>query len=174
MNVKIWATPLDFGSDFEIRCPWQIGMDASLHAHLGGTGFPGLGGTVPDLLQRQRVRVGVGPALGERTEPAAGVADVGEVDVAGDDVGDVVADDLAAQRVGDAGQRLQVGPVRGQQGEGLVVGEGGRVAFGLPEGGGGLAGAEDGGSGFSPRLEACGLGAGAGKPVRSAISSQSP
>src|SRR4029077_3182885 len=103
-------------------------------------------GTVPDLLQRQRVRVGVGPALGERTEPAAGVADVGEVDVAGDDVGDVVAVVLAAQRVGDAGQRLQVRPVRGQQGEGLVVGEGGRVAFGLPEGGGGLAGPEDGGS----------------------------
>jgi hypothetical protein len=71
-------------------------MDASLHAHLGGTGFPGLGGTVPDLLQRQGVRVGIGPALGERAEPAAGVADVGEVDVAGDDVCDVVADDLAA------------------------------------------------------------------------------
>ena len=145
MNVKIRATPLDFGSNFEIGCPWQIGMDASLHAHLGGTGFPGLGGTVPDLLQRQRVRVGVGPALGERTEPAAGVADVGEVDVAGDDVGDVVADDLAAQRVGDAGQRLQVGAVRGQQGKGLIVGEGGRVALGLPERRGGLAWAEDDG-----------------------------
>ena len=63
MNVKIWTAPLDFGSDFEIRCPWQVGMDASLHAHLGGTGFPGLGGTVPDLLQRQGVRVGIGPAL---------------------------------------------------------------------------------------------------------------
>src|SRR4029079_7362836 len=79
-------------------------------------------------------------------EPAACVADVGEVDVAGDDVRDVVTLDLAAQRVGDAGQYLQVGPVRGQQGESLVVGESGWVAFGLAEGGGGLAGAEDGGS----------------------------
>jgi hypothetical protein len=119
-------------------------MDAALHAHLGGAGLPGLLGAVADLLQRQGVRVGVGAALGERAEPAAGVADVGEVDVAGDDVGDVVADDLAAQCVGDAGQRLQVGAVRGQQGDGLVVGEGGRVAFGLAEGGGGLAGREDG------------------------------
>src|SRR2546430_12614744 len=131
-------------------------MDASLHAHLGGAGIPGLGGPVADLLEREGVRVGVGPALGERAEPAAGVADVGEVDVAGDDVGDVVADDLAAQRVGDAGQRLQVGAVRGQPGESLVVGEGGRVAFGLPEGGGGLAGAEDGGGGGRARARSTG------------------
>src|ERR1700745_540442 len=149
MNVKIWTAPLDFGSDFEIRCSQPVGVGAALHAHLGGTGFPSLGGTVPDLLQRQGVRVGIGPALGERAEPAAGVADVGEVDVAGDAVGDVVTQDLAAQRAADAGQCLQVGPVRGQQGESLVVGEGGRVAFGLAEGGGGLAGAEDGGSGIA-------------------------
>ncbi len=94
MYVKIWASPLDFGSDFEVRCPWQVGMDPSLHADLGGARVPRLGGAVADLLQRQRVRVGVGPALRERAEPAAGVADVGEVDVARDDVADLVANDL--------------------------------------------------------------------------------
>ena len=41
-----------------------------------------------DLVQRERVGVGVGAALRERAEPAAGVADVGEVDVAVHDVGD--------------------------------------------------------------------------------------
>ena len=147
MDVKIWAAPLYFGSDFEICRSRQIGVDASLHAHLGGAGLPRLGRTVADLLEREGVRVGVGAALGEGAEPAAGVADVGEVDVAGDDVGDVVADDLAAQRVGDPGQRLQVGAVRAEQGDGLGVGEGGRVAFGLAEGGGDLAGREHGGSG---------------------------
>ena len=104
-------------------------------------------GTVTDLLERQGVRVGVGAALGERAEPAAGVADVGEVDVAVDDVGDVVADGLAAHLVGDPGQRLQVGAVRAEQRDGLGVGEGRRVAFGLAEGGGDLAGREHGGSG---------------------------
>ena len=48
-----------------------------------------------DLVHRQRVGVGVGAPLGEGAEPAAGVADVGEVDVPVDDVGDVVADDVA-------------------------------------------------------------------------------
>src|SRR5580693_6070812 len=147
MYVKIWAASLDFRSDFEICCPREVGMDASLHAYLGCAGLPRLDRTIADLLEREGVRVGVGAALGERAEPAAGVADVGEVDVAGDDVRDVVADDLAAQRVGDPGQRLQVGAVRGQQGDGLGVGDGGRVAFGLAKGGGGLAGREHGGSG---------------------------
>jgi len=140
MNVKAWASALDFGSNFEVCCAGQIGMNAPLHAHLGGAGLPGLGGPVADLPERERVRIGVGAALRERAEPAAGVADIGEVDVAGDDVGDVVTDDLAAQRIGDPGQCLQVGAVRRQQREGLCVGEGGRVAFGLAEGGGDLAG----------------------------------
>src|ERR1017187_6251023 len=44
--VKIWAPTLDFGSDFEVRCAWYIGMDPALHAHLGGPGGPGLGRAV--------------------------------------------------------------------------------------------------------------------------------
>ena len=121
-------------------------MDASLHAHFSGTGVPGFGGPVADLPQREGIRVGIGAALGERAEPAAGVADVGEVDVAGDHVGDVVPVDLAAQPVGDPGQFLQIRAVGGEQGDGLVVGEGGRVPFGLPERGGDLAAGQDRGS----------------------------
>src|SRR5581483_9430380 len=75
---------------------------------------------------------------------AAGIADVGEVDVAGDDVGNVVPVDLAAQPVGDPGQFLQVRPVGGEQGDGLSVGEGSRVPLRLPERGGDLACAQDG------------------------------
>ena len=55
---------------------------------------------IADLLHRQRVGVGVGAPLGERAEPAAGVADVGEVDVPVHDVGDVVAVDVGADGVG--------------------------------------------------------------------------
>ena len=63
-----------------------------------GAGAPGLLGPVGDLLHRQPVGVGVPLPLGERAEPAAHVADVGEVDVAVDHVGDVVADRVPAQR----------------------------------------------------------------------------
>src|SRR5690348_15772758 len=165
MNVKIRLTTLDFGSDFEIGCAWQIGMDAALHAHFRGTGVPGFGGPIADLLQREGVRVGIGAPLGERAEPAAGVADVGEVDVAGDHVGDVVPVDLAAQPVGDPGQFLQVRAVGGEEGDGLGVGEGGRVTFGLPERGSDFAAGQDGGSAGSGRGGSPGgSGVGGGSP----------
>ena len=83
----------------------QRRVDAALHADLGGAVRPGLLGPVGDLVQREPVRVGVALALGERAEPAADVADVGEVDVAVDHVGDVVADRVAAQVVGEPHQR---------------------------------------------------------------------
>ena len=64
-------------------------------------------GPVGDLVEGERVGVGVGAPLGERAEPAADVADVGEVDVAVDDVGDLVADGLPAQVVGQPAHLLQ-------------------------------------------------------------------
>ena len=63
---------------------------------------------VGDLVQRQGVRVGVGAPLRERAEPAADVADVGEVDVAVHHVRDLVADGVAAHLVGQRADRVQV------------------------------------------------------------------
>ena len=76
-----------------------------------------------DLVEGQRVRVGVGAALGERAEPAAGVADVGEVDVPVDDVGDVVADRRrpAARRPARRPRRAR--RRRRQQRQRLLVGQ---------------------------------------------------
>ena len=79
---------LDRRGDVEVRRAGQLGIDAALHAHLGRAERDRLAGPVADLVERQPVGVGVGLALGERAEPAAGVTDVGEVDVAVDDVGD--------------------------------------------------------------------------------------
>ena len=82
----------------------------------------------PTCCHRQRVGVGVGAPLGERAEPAAGVADVGEVDVPVHDVGDVVAVDVGADGVGQRAQGLEVGAVGAQQRQVLGVGQPGRVA----------------------------------------------
>ena len=96
--------------------PYQVGVggrrqgrvDAALHAHLGRADAPRLLGPVGDLVEGEPVGVGVALALGEGAEPAADVADVGEVDVPVDDVGHVVADGVASRRRRpDAGQRFQ-------------------------------------------------------------------
>ena len=85
----------------------QFRVDAALHAHLGRACDVRLPRPVGDLVDRQRVRVGVALALGERAEPTAGVADVGEVDVPVDDVGDVVADGVAPQRIRQRSNGIQ-------------------------------------------------------------------
>ena len=105
IGEKAWTCisghPLLHGrDDVEVRRRGQLGVDPALHADLGRAEVPGLLGAVGDLVVGQRVGVGVGLALGEGAEPAADVADVGEVDVAVDDVGHLVADGLAAQVVG--------------------------------------------------------------------------
>src|SRR5205823_14447211 len=104
----------------------QVGVDAALHADLGRACRPRLVDAVAGLLQRERVRVGVGATLSERAEAATGVTDVGEVDVPGDDVSDVVTDGFPPQAVGEACQRVQLGAVGVQQRECGVVRQPGR------------------------------------------------
>src|SRR5690606_26702950 len=105
----------------EVGGAGHVGVDAALHADFGGARLPRIVHPVPDLAEGQRVGVGVGAALRERAEPAAGVADVGEVDVAGDDVGDDVADRVAAQVVGELGEGVQLRALGVQQGQRIVV-----------------------------------------------------
>ncbi len=122
---------LDGAGDVEIGRAGQVGVDAALHADLHRADVPRLLGAVGDLGEGEGVGVGVGAALGEGAETAAGVADVGEVDVPGDDVGDVVADGGAAQIVGDVAEGVQGGAVGVQQCQRFGVGELGGVVGGL-------------------------------------------
>src|SRR5262249_34960297 len=85
------------------------GVDAALHAHLGGAAGDG----VVDLAEDDVEAVGVGvrlPALAlERAELAVDEAHVGEVDVAVHDVGDLVPHVGGADGIGGGGQSHQVG-----------------------------------------------------------------
>ena len=86
--------------DVRVCRPPQRRVDATLQADLRGAQGLSLGGSLADLLQGQGEGVRVRPALGERAEPAADVADVGEVDVAVDHVGDVITDDFPTHFIG--------------------------------------------------------------------------
>src|SRR6188768_504965 len=78
-------------------------MDSALQADLGRAALPRLPRAPDDLLERDEVRraaqVRREPALRERAEAAPEVADVRVLDVARDDVADLVAADLAPQPV---------------------------------------------------------------------------
>ena len=108
----------------------QLGVDTALHAHFGRTRDVRLPRPFGHLVGGQRIRVGVALALGERAEPAAGVADVGEIDVAVDDERHFVAHHVAAQRIRKRGNRFHLGAVGGGQRQILVVGAAGGIALG--------------------------------------------
>src|SRR5690606_1346011 len=135
VDVHVGGPLPDCPGDVEVGGSRQVGVDPALHAHFGGPGLPRFGGPVCDLFEGEGVGVGVGAALRKSAEPASRVADVGEVDVAGDDEGDLVAHGVAADPVGEVGERFQFGAVRGEQGQGVAVGDPGRIVFGTAQGG---------------------------------------
>ena len=94
----------DRAADREIGRAGIFRVDAALQADFGGAALPGLLAAPDDFVEVEIV----GPAaqilaelaLREGAELAAEIADIGVVDVAGDDIGDGVARHLAAQPVG--------------------------------------------------------------------------
>ena len=98
-------------------------MDAALQAHLGRAASRRLHGALGDVVEGEQVRR---PPQVERQRPLAEAAEraperahVGVVDVAVDDVGDRVADGLAAQVVGHLGHRGDLGTAGPEQGDDL-------------------------------------------------------
>ena len=100
MEVELRCGLLDHAQPVLVVLERPVGMDAGLHADLGGAELDGLA----DLLLQRRavVLVGVGRAfaLAEAAEGAADDADVRDVDVAADDKGHGRADQLLAELIG--------------------------------------------------------------------------
>ena len=93
--------PLDGAHQLDVEAAVETGRQARLDAHLGGADVARLDGAADDLLDVEEVAFVAALGARERAEAAGLDADVGEVDVAVDDVGDLVADLAASQLVGD-------------------------------------------------------------------------
>ncbi len=110
---------LDRMADRKIGGAGIFGVDAALQAHFGGAALPGFLDAADDLVHIEVVgpaaQVLAELALREGAELAAEIADVGVVDVAGDDIGDRVARDLAAQPVGGLAHRGELVAARREQ-----------------------------------------------------------
>src|SRR5262249_17775024 len=104
VHVDVGHRVFHRAADLEVLAAGEARVDAALETDLRGAALPGLARAAGNLGVRDQVRL---PAqargelpLREGAEAAAEVADVRVVDVPRDDVGDVVAVDLAAQVVG--------------------------------------------------------------------------
>ena len=110
--------------DVDVVVAVEVGMDPALEAHLGRAALDRLDDAPLHLLELEQVRLAAQVErerpLRERAEPALERADVRVVDVAVADERDLVADDLAAQLVGDRGDPRDLGTARREQRDDLV------------------------------------------------------
>src|SRR5204862_2634359 len=116
---------LDHTHDRDVVVPGEGRMDAALEADLRRAALPRLVAAPHDLLVRHEVRraaqVRSQLALRERAESAAEVADVRVLDVARDDVGHIVAADLAPEPVGGCENPVALPAPRAEQSHELVL-----------------------------------------------------
>ncbi len=101
----------------------QIARQAALNADFGCAEFPGFHGFLRHLLEAEKVGVCLARAAAEGAELAAHKTNVGEIDVAIDDVGHEVADEFAAQSVGRDQQSEKVVAVGICQQQALLAGK---------------------------------------------------
>src|SRR5262249_52470639 len=95
VNVHPRQAPLDGLEHLDVEVAGEVGVDATLEAHLGGSALPRLHRAPDDLVDAEEVglaaEVEAPRALAEAAEAAAEVAQVRVVDVAVDHIGHDVA-----------------------------------------------------------------------------------
>ena len=108
VNMHGGKNAFDGAQEIAVKKTIQIAPQATLNADFGRAAIPGFLRTANDFLKRERVGIcGLGPAP-KSAKAAANKADVGEVDVAIDYVGDGLAYSFAPQVVRYRHQSLQV------------------------------------------------------------------
>jgi hypothetical protein len=118
--MDIGEAALDDVEQFAVLERRHLRVDPALHAHFRGAARDRVGHLGEDLMVGMIVGVGL-PALPlEAAELASDKADVGEVDIAVDDVGDFVADVLRAREVRALHHRAQIVAFRGVEREPFV------------------------------------------------------
>src|SRR5579863_8014302 len=119
MDVEARKRLLDGSADTEISRARVLGVDAALQTDLGRPALPGFFAAPDDLVPIEIIRpaaqVLAELAFRERAKLATEVADIGIVDVAGDDVADRVAVRRTAQPVRGVADRVESVAARSEE-----------------------------------------------------------
>ena len=113
MDMHVRRRRFHGAANIEIGLAAVIGVDAALHADLGGAAPPGFRDAPGDLAMfeviRSAAQILAHPAFRKGAELAAEIAHIGVVDIAVDDVADGLAADLGAQAISGRAHRLEGG-----------------------------------------------------------------
>ena len=100
MDMHLGSCLFDCPKQIAIVIRIQIAGQAALYADFAGSQLPRFQRPALDLLERMKVSVILARRPAKSAEVAPDETDIREVDVAIDDIGDHVADSLAAQLIG--------------------------------------------------------------------------
>ena len=115
VEVKIGKCVLDGGGQFPVMLVILLRVDAPLNADLRRAALHRLFALGQDGLHIVDVSVGLVLMTGETAERTAHVADIGEIYVSADHVGDVIPDVLLASPIRGPEKRVLIGPLHGKQ-----------------------------------------------------------
>ena len=123
VDVDIRQVGFQLAGQVDVEGAFHLGGQPGLDADLGRAEVRCLPCAADDLVEREEVALLLAEVAAERAEAAPFDADVGEVDVAVDDVGDAVAVDLPAQFVRRGHQREEPRAVGLEEARALLHGD---------------------------------------------------
>src|SRR6266516_6471759 len=127
MHVQLRDCVLDRADDGEVVVPGEGGMDPALQADLCRAALPGLLASAHDLLVRHEVRRAAEARrklpFRECAEAAAEIADVRVLDVARNDIGDLIAANVAPELVRCGEHAVSFTAARTKEPDDLVLAE---------------------------------------------------
>src|SRR5215472_16124580 len=101
MDVHARKSAFDGTAEGAIEKAVEEAGQSALDANFSGAAIPGFLRTAHDFVKRERISISGLRASAKSAETATDKADVGEIDVAVDDVGDGFPDRFVAEMVGD-------------------------------------------------------------------------
>ncbi len=108
MDVQFWISLFDRYEKVAVEEAFGLRVDAPLHAHFAGAAIDRVLDFDEDVLDRMIVSGRIFAVHRERTELAADKADIGPINVAIDDVGNLVTDIFGSHQIGGADKRFEV------------------------------------------------------------------
>src|SRR5207245_7961010 len=111
---------LDSAQEIAIEKSVKVTRQAALNANFRCATTPGLAGTSHNYFERERAGVRRSGATSKSTETAAHETDIGEVNVAVDDVGDRLSHGFVPQMIRNGHQRVQSRTFRGREPQALL------------------------------------------------------
>src|SRR5712692_6897491 len=111
---------LDRAQEVAIEKSIEITGQAALNANFRCATIPGLAGAAHDFFERERIGVRRSGATYKSAKTATHETDVGEINVAVDDVGDCFSHGFAPQMIRDGDQRVQSRTFRGREPQALL------------------------------------------------------